>query len=557
MRRTALMGLAVVTALATGLTACSSSGSPSSGSSGKGGSITLTIESNPLPSFTDNFNPFLQTSLARAENVTTLIYEPLLEFNVLQPGTIHNWLATGYSWSAGGKTLTLSLRTGVKWSDGQAFSSADVAYTFQLIKDNKALNSQGLTISSVSAPDANTVVLTFPTAQYANLYYIAGSTYIVPKHLWSGVSNPSTYTDPSPVGTGPYTLTNFAATGLTFKKNATYWYGANNLAASQINVPAYSGNTAAELALSNGNIDWAGNQIPNVQQIFVNKNPNANHTFFAPANTVTLQINVANGGPLADPVVRQAISVGIDRNALATEGEYGQENAATSSSGLVLPADNSLVPSQYSNDLKQDKAKVTSLLSGDGYTMQGGMWTKGGKQITFNIEDPTSYTDYYADAQLITQQLKSEGFDVSTDGVTPDKWYSDSANGTFSTIIHWGTVAPTPYAQYQAWLDSTTTAAVGQPASNDYTRYSNPAAQAALTEYAGSNDAATQQDAINKLAQIVSTQLPVIPLLYGAQWDEYSTAKVTNWPTAQNPYMAPSPNDPQIGYILTQIKPAS
>src|SRR5262249_53277068 len=154
--------------------------------------------------------------------------------------------------------LTFNLRTGVKWSDGQPFSSADVAYTFQLIKDNKALNSQGLTLSSVTAPDANTVVLTFPSAQYANLFYIAGSTYIVPKHLWSSVSNPSTYTDPQPVGTGPYTLSNFAATGLTFKKNPTYWYGASKLAASQINVPAYSGNTAAELALSNGNIDWAG-----------------------------------------------------------------------------------------------------------------------------------------------------------------------------------------------------------------------------------------------------------------------------------------------------------
>ncbi len=45
-----------------------------------------------------------------------------------------------YAWSNGGKTLTITTRSGVKWSDGKPFSASDVAFTFNLIKTNSALN---------------------------------------------------------------------------------------------------------------------------------------------------------------------------------------------------------------------------------------------------------------------------------------------------------------------------------------------------------------------------------------------------------------------------------
>ena len=63
----------------------------------------------------------------------------------------HPWLATSYAWSNGGKTLTFDLRQGVKWSDGTPFTSADVAYTFNLIKSNAALNESALPITSAVA----------------------------------------------------------------------------------------------------------------------------------------------------------------------------------------------------------------------------------------------------------------------------------------------------------------------------------------------------------------------------------------------------------------------
>ncbi len=54
----------------------------------------------------------------------------------------------------------------------------------------------------------------------------------------------------------------------------------------------------------------------------------------------------------------------------------------------------------------------------------------------------------------------------------------------------------------------------------------------------------------------MSTQVPVAPLMYGADWDEYSTAHFTGFVTPQNPYADPSPGDPQLPLILMRLKKA-
>ena len=55
----------------------------------------------------------------------------------------------------------------------------------------------------------------------------------------------------------------------------------------------------------------------------------------------------------------------------------------------------------------------------------------------------------------------------------------------------------------------------------------------------------------------MATQAPVIPLLYGAAWYEYSTRDYTGWPTAANPYIDPVPNSPYLEYTLLHLTPAS
>ncbi|HLI35749.1 MAG TPA: ABC transporter substrate-binding protein [Streptosporangiaceae bacterium] len=564
-----LKGAAAAAVIAMGVAACSSGGTSNSNSKGHTNAsgtkpVTLTEESNTGVTFTQNFNPLDSNAMGGQMNLRSLTYEPLMLFDSIKPGTIYPMLAKSYAWSNGGRTLTFTLRQGVKWSDGQPFTSADVAFTFNLINKIPAANTGGVPpITSVSAPNPSTAVLNFKTAQYSNLVPIAGETYIVPKHIWKSISNPATATIKAPVGTGPYTLKSFTSQLITFQANPHYWGGTPPV--SQVDIPAYTGNQAATTALSAGQLDWAGNEIPSLKQLYVSKDPAHNHYWFPPGNTVTLWINTARGGPLADAKVRQAISAAINRQQISQKGEYGYEAPATSSSGLILPVQQKYLLPSLANDLPPtaQPSKVTSILSSDGYAKDSkGFWAKNGQEISFSIEDPTAYTDYYADAQLLSSQLKAVGINATVDGVAAPKWTTDALDGNFQTMVHWGggvggSNDPYPFGQYQYWMDYTLSAPLGQSAPSDYGRYHNPQAQAAMTAYENTNNPAAQQKALNTLESIESSQMPVIPLVYGADWNEYSTAKFTGWPSPSNPYMDPAPDDPGVGYILMHLKPVS
>jgi peptide/nickel transport system substrate-binding protein len=166
-----------------------------------------------------------------------------------------------------------------------------------------------------------------------------------------------------------------------------------------------------------------------------------------------------------------------------------------------------------------------------------------------------AFTDYYADAQIIANQLAKVGINASVNGVSTPKWFTDAGNGTFDTMIHWGAGGPFPFQQYQNWLDSTLTAPMGTTAPANFGRYSDEATQTLLVQYENTNDPGTQIRITRQLGGILSEQMPVIPLLYGADWNVYSTAHFTGWPTASNPYINPAPNDPELPYILTHLRP--
>lgn len=560
--------MAAAAVVLTGVAACSSSSS--SGGSGtpkaSGQGKPLVVVDNTGQTFAQTFNPYVSTSLGSEENMQSLTYEPLLMFNLMQPSQPPTpWLASAYSWSNGGKTLTLTIRSGVKWSDGKPMTAADVAYTFNLLMKNPALASAapGPTPlpTSATAPSASSAVLTFSKPEFANLFLIA-STYILPQHIWSTVPDPVKYGDSTPVGTGPYVMSSFSSQKVVFTANPSYWQK-SMVHVPEVIFPNYVSNTTANPALSGGQVGYAGNDVADVQTNYLNASGD-NHTWqadqpwFADNNVVTLWLNVTKA-PLNDPKVRLAISAGINRQQLSVQGETSYEPAATTSSGLLLPTDNALLDSTYSNDLAAtgSAAKVGQLLSSDGYTKTGGKWMKNGQPIKFSIEDPSAYTDYATDAQLIANQLNALGFQVSFNGVQATQWYNDYPVGNFDAMIHWGQQGPSPYYYFDNWLDSSLSAPIGKSAGGDYGRFTSSEAQAALAQFAGSNDSATQQQALNTLQKIVSTQAPVIPLLYGAAWYEYSTRDYTGWPTKDNQYNDPVPNSPYIEFTLLHLKPAS
>jgi ABC-type transport system substrate-binding protein len=563
MKRTILKSMVAVSVLALGVAACggSSAGNKSSTKTGQ----PLVIESTPLAPMTDNFNPLSSTSTAFITNSIALINEPLYIWNYLKPTEAPvPVLASGQpTWSNGGKSLTIPLRSGVKWNDGKPFSASDVAFTFNLIKANPSLYTSGAPVASgAKANSATSVTINFSKPQYANLFLI-GQVYIVPQHIWSKVPNPATYSDPKPVGTGPFMLDKFSPQGYTLKQNPHY-YNKSSVHVPEIDFPSYNTNANLVPPIASGQIGWAGNFVTDIKGNYLAKSPD-NHTwypnppYFSDNNVVSLFLNTTKA-PLNDPAVRQAISFGINRQQLSTQAETGYEPPTSSTTGLMLPAHNSFLDPALANNLPAagDASKVTSILKGDGWTKTGGKWTKNGKKISFKISDPVPYSDYYEGDQLIAKQLNALGFDVTVDGIgNPTVWAGDVTNGTFDATIHWSNQGPTPFVFYDEWMDNTLSAPVGKPATGDFGRFSNPQAQAAITQYESTPDAATQKDAITKLEHIMDTQVPVVPLLYGGAWAEYSTRDYTGWPSASNPYMPPVPNTPYLENTVLHLKPKS
>jgi len=564
MNRKIAGSVAAAAILGMGIAACGSSSPSSSSSSGK----PLTIVTTALSPMTDNFNPFLPTSTGYVTHAVNLYDEPLMIYNTQNTAEqpMHE-LATGAVWSGGGKTLTITTRSGVKWSDGKPFSASDVAFTFNLIKSNAALNANWTIPTPVSAKatNATTTVLQFSQPELASAFYIL-QTPIVPQHIWKNVSNPATYPDSNPVGTGPFVLDHFSSTGYTMKANPDY-YAKASLRVPELSFPAYAANANLLPPCSSGTIDWCGISVIGVPQTYLGKSPDnktwtASAPYFSDNNVVGLWFNV-NKAPLNDAAVRQAISYGINRQQLSTDGESNNEPPETSTAGMILPAQSSYLPSSLANNIPKtgDTSKVSSILSTDGYKKVGGKWEKAGKQITFSIQVPVQYSDYYADAQLLVKQLNAEGFNTSVDGVPGSNggtvWAENLGNGDFDTAIHWGAQGLTPYFTYNNWMNYTLSAAPGKTAGADYGRFDDPAAQTALSAYQSATTPAALNAAISTLANIETTQVPVAPLLQGASWAEFSTRDYTGWPTKANPYMDPGPNIPEMLAVIQQLKPVS
>jgi peptide/nickel transport system substrate-binding protein len=502
----------------------------------------LVMESSPESAITQDFNPFTPTAAPFGMGATGLVYEPLIQFDLASPPKYYPWLATAYAWSNGGKTITFTVRSGVKWNDGTPMTPADVVFTYKEMMKYPAINLAGLKMTSVTS-SGNKVVVNFAAPQYANLQYVAGIP-VIPQHIWGSLSNPGTFSDATPVGTGPYVLGNFTPEGFTMKVNPTYWGGAPKV--PEVYFPVYTSNTSALTALFSGHIDWTGNFIPGLQKNFVAKDPSERGYWEAPGSTNAFMVNL-HKWPTNQLAVRQAISLAVNRTILADEGEAGLENPVLNATGLTLPTFSawSAPVKNLVNSPVAQPAKARSVLEKAGYTLKGGYFYKGNQEVTVTFISPSAYTDYAEVGSLAAQELKAAGINASFEGLTVSAWNADVADGDFSISEHWSNNGLTPYALYDNWLDSSLDTPSG--ASGDYERVNNPAIDADLAKLAGSETVAEQTAALTPIAKFVASYLPVIPVTTASEWFEYNAKDYVGWPSQANPYESGQPSGENLG----------
>ncbi|GAA2073714.1 ABC transporter substrate-binding protein [Pseudolysinimonas kribbensis] len=543
------VSLAAAATLAAGILLAGCTGGTNTG--GSGADRTVTAETGQAGQFVDNFNPFSPN----AQRPTLgMIYEPLFFFNIAKAGTPQPWLAKSYAWSNGGKTITFTMRTNAKWTDGQAVTAADVAYTFNLLKSNPALNSAGLPIDSASAPNATTAVVNFTQSSYAAVDYIAGSTYILPQHVWSKISNPTTTLNPKPVGSGAYTVQSVTGQALTLKANPNY-YMAGLPKVKSYRFLYFNGNQAANLAIENGQVDWANTYIPNIDTVYKKKNPK-----FAVSNTpVAITSLVPN---FQDPVVsqlpvRQAISYALDRDTISKTVYNGYANPI-STSGLISPNfDNVADPTLKDSKFEFSVSKAKSTLESAGYTMgSDGFFAKDGKELTLTVQVPSGYTDYVQALQIMVQQLKSAGINLVVQGESVNAWTSAFYNGQFQLLMTYQGFTSSPYVYYKTLIGSDGLPPIGQEdTAGNQGRYTNPEVDTLLQQIASTPDVSAQKPSFVQIQQIFARDLPVIPLFQQQNEGTFNGNHITGFPTPDNPYASSGQQQPNVGWVAMHLTP--
>jgi peptide/nickel transport system substrate-binding protein len=554
--RTVAYAIAAVMAAA-GLSACGSS----SGGSSTAAAPASTVLNVGMPNGpqTNNSNPFLGSSAGASLGYRYMIYEPLVMMNTVQPAAAGTpWLATKWAWASNYTSLTLTIRNNVTWSDGTPMTAADVAYTFQLLKTTPALNTNAIPFGAVTT-SGSTVTVTFPSSQYVNQTKIL-STFIVPQHIWSKMADPATDTDQNPVGTGPYTLKSFTSQTITLQERSSYWQALPKV--KELRYTSYNDNDSQTTALANDSAEWSFVFIPNAQAVYVSKDPAHNQLWFPPTLGVHgLWINTQDK-PFNNPVLRQAMSMVVNRTDILNQGEGGYFYPEVSSvTGIPTPAGNSFISSQYSTSVYTAGAAAAakSLLTGAGFTYKGAaLYDTTGKAVSITLSDPAGWSDYITDLEIIKDNLATIGINATVDKADENAWTTAVDTGNFQAVMHWTNNGATPYDMYESIMDGAIYKPVGTGGvSGNYGRFQDPAATAALKQYADATDAATRTAALDTLEQIEVTQVPVIITSAANAGAEFSTKHWVGWPTASNPYAAPQPTIQDALEVVLHLKPAS
>jgi peptide/nickel transport system substrate-binding protein len=524
----------------------------------------LVIDNVSGSTWTCQFNPF-NSALLGPGITFALIYEPLQFVNILQSNNPPTpWLATSSRWSNGFKTLTFTIRKGVTWSDGKPFTAADVAYTFNAMKSDKAIDlnavwaASGGPLTKVAVQGADKVVFTFKSPSQTYFYFVADQTPIVPKHIWSSLdqSKLHSYADKNPVGTGPYVMSNCSGQNIKYLRNPHYWQNSASHPVPQIaevDYPAFLSNTPGNLFLAQGQAQWGGQYIPNIQSFYINKDPAHRHYWFPPVLNVALVPNLDN--PLLSKLpVRQAIAYAIDRVAVSRLGEAGYQRPANQS-GVITPTFQSWHDSSL-QEPSHDPAKAEQVLKSAGFTKgsDGIYRDRSGNRLSFTIKTISGYSDWDSSLQVIAQQLKAVGIAVTVRDENSGPYTSDLQGGHFQLAYagSGGPAAapgPSPYYELRGWLFS------GNIGSTNYSRFKSPAVDALFNQYAAASKP-QQVQIIHQVEKAMVDQIPFIPVTEGVDWFQYDTKKIGGWPTQSNPFAQPSPYSfPDNAVVLTHLYP--
>jgi peptide/nickel transport system substrate-binding protein len=534
-----VIALGAAAALAVGLAACSTE-SPTPEGDGEPTVLNVVRTGSAIQQI---FNPYLPvTAFGQGGTGTAgmMIYEPLVQVSTVNAGEFLPWLATEWEWAEDGKSVHFDLREGVTFSDGTPMTSADVVSSYQLIHDVPALNLRGIQFETVEADGDLGVNFTFES-NYIHRFDKLVQLEITPAHIYGEIDDVTTFTDPEPVGTGPFMLDTFSNESFLISKNPDYWQeGKPQIDGLQYRTVA--DNTATAAALVEGSADWGSGTIPNVDQTLIAQCPDC-HYFWPVVGSDGLITNNAVF-PFNELEVRQAVSLALDRQQVA---DVAKRQGATSATGLPLPVfENSIADGLKNDTYEYDPEAAVEMLNDIGFVAGGdGILARDGQQLAFTITIPQAFTEQVSAAQVIQAQLAELGIKVDVNGVAVEAIDGITTKGEFQATIGYPIASQIlSYNLYDSWMNPKYALPVGEAilTKQNIQRTTGADLQALFDGYLTATSDEERLEIEKGLQQYFIDNVPWIVLSYYQTAGQWSEAKATGWPTEDNPYWVASPS---------------
>jgi peptide/nickel transport system substrate-binding protein len=501
----------------------------------------------------DTLNP-AYAFLTESYTIFDLIYTPLTTEG--SDGSYVGGLAKDWSVSEDGLTWTFNLKDGIKWHNGEDFKAGQEAWAINAIMADPdgwaALSGYVGGFSEVTAPDDKTVVIVteYPVANMEYRVSFLYAVYPPDFETFKSAEELQNFTNFAATGTGMFKIKTFDKdTGvLILDANTDYFDGAPKI--DQLIFQTFDNSDAMIQALKVGDIDII-NEVPPSAYGSVKDLENVTATSIEGRYFNELIVNTVDpnndpaptGNPaLADPVVRQAIALSINK----------QDIVDIAMQGLASPGDSIVPPSLGGGfwhspnikDVKFDTAEAGRILEQAGYVAgSDGVRAKGDMRLEFRLQFPADNSTYPRVADMMADWFSQAGMKAIPEAVDSDSLIAATTPAGDYDLVIWGW-GPDPDPDFILSVMTTEQFVDGGWSDSGY---HNPEYDQLYLDQQQTVDKTARQQMIWKMQEMVYTDRPYIVLYYENMLQAYRSDRFKGF--------VASPVGIESGLSLLKVEP--
>ncbi len=433
-RRRVISLLCVAALVVSLLLGCGGESAERSGGSGDGDSVVIALDPGSEPEA--GFDP------AYGWGAGEHVHEPLIQSTLTVTNTdltIGYDLATGYSVSEDGLTWQVTIRRDAKFTDGEPLTAADVAFTYNTVKETSSVNDFTMLDHAEAADD--TTVIFHMTRPFSIWPYTMAEVGILPEHAYDS----ATY-GTEPVGSGRYILKQWdKGQQVILEANPDYYGEAPKM--KQVTI-LFMEEDAAFLAAQSGQVDlaytsatYSEEEVEGYTLAAYESVDNRGLNLPAIPETTDSEGRAVGNDFTSDVLVRRAINIGVDRQEMIDHVLNGYGSPAYSVCDQ-LPWYNE------ASEVTYDSEGAAALLDEAGWVLgEDGVREKDGVQAKMNLLYSNGDSVRQALAADFADQMEELGIICTIEGVGWDTAYDRA----LSEPLLWGWGAHTPMELYNIY----------------------------------------------------------------------------------------------------------